>query len=234
MLSENELKRLHSKEYVESFEKEQSKFRLERLIKTVNLSSEYRVADFGCGNGMLLPLLASKVKSYTGIDFSQEFIDCAERRKSELSISNAEFFCADIVRFCEENKRSYDAAFAMDFSEHVYDEGWLAILKAIRISLKQGGLFYMHTPNSEYFLEIMKKHNFIIKQFPEHVAVRSPRENIVLLEKAGFKINRVQLIPHYNVLRLLHPISYLPCIGRFFKARILIESIVPSDAHEAL
>lgn len=233
MLSKQQLKDLHGEEYVEFFENEQSKFRLERLITSVPLSSTFRVADFGCGNGMLFPLLSGKVDSYTGVDFSEDFIAAAKRKKYQ-SDTKSEFICEDILDFCSENLKAYDLAFAMDFSEHVYDEEWIAILKAINSSLKDGGKLYMHTPNAEFFLEIMKKHNFIVKQFPEHVAVRSVNENLHLLEKSEFRVTNINLIPHYNILRILHPISFIPVIGKFFKARIFIEATVCRDVNSVL
>ncbi len=165
MLTENELKKLYGKQYVESFEKNQSQSRLERLIDSIKLEPEYKVVDFGCGNGMLLPFLTNKVKMYTGVDFSKEFIDLANQKKKQMLISNAEFICSDILKFCQKNNDCYDVAFALDFSEHVYDKDWLAILTAIKGSLKPGGRLYIHTPNADFFLEKMKRHNFIVSRF---------------------------------------------------------------------
>ena len=194
MLSKHQLKELHGKDYVELFEKRHSDFRIEHLIASINLAPGCNVADFGCGNGMLLPLLTNRVGSYTGIDFSREFIESAEKRKKMLSISNAEFICDDINEFCSKNRSTFDVAFALDFSEHVYDDEWLSILQAINYSLKEGGRLYIHTPNSDFFVERLKKNNIILKQFPEHIAVRNVKENCCLLEKAGFEITRVKLI----------------------------------------
>ena len=67
-----------------------------------------------------------------GVDFSQPFIDAANDKKRQLGIENARFFCSTIKEFCEENKAQFDGGFAMDFSEHVYDEEWLAILQSFR------------------------------------------------------------------------------------------------------
>lgn len=105
MLSEKELINMYGKEYVEAFERGQLASRLERLFKHICLCPEDEIVDFGCGNGMMLPLLASKVKSYTGVDFSQAFIDAAERTKIELSISNAKFVCADMSSSVRKIKR---------------------------------------------------------------------------------------------------------------------------------
>ncbi len=225
MLSENELKNMHGKEYVDSFIKLQSKFRLERLIDSIDLKPEYKVADFACGSGMLLPLVSDKVNEYVGVDFSKDFINAAEKNMEALSISNSKFVCGDIIDFCSLNQNAFDAAFAMDFSEHVYDKDWIKILLAIKGSLKPAGKLYIHTPNANFFLEKMKAKNFIVKQFPEHIAVRNPVENVFLIEDCGYTINKLKLIPHYNILRILHPFSFIPIVGKYLKARIFIEAI---------
>ena len=223
MKSEKQLKQLHGEEYVESFNK-QSPLRLIRLIDYIKVNSTYSVADYACGNGMLMEFIAPKVKSYTGIDFSEPFIRAANEKKEKLSIKNAEFVCSDIKEFCQLRENIFDVGFAMDFSEHVYNEEWAQILKSIKKSLKQNGKLYLHTPNAEFFLEKMKSKNLIFKQFPEHIAVRTPEKNASILRESGFNVEHIWLIPHYNLLKLVHPISYIPGVGKFFKARILIEA----------
>jgi len=225
MKSPQELKELHGVSYVENFEKKQSQMRLDRLVKYIDLTREHTVADFACGNGMLMEYVAPKVKTYVGVDFSEPFIDAANNKKKKLGIENAEFFCSTIQKFCRERKDVFDVGFSMDFSEHVYDQEWLEILRSIRNATKPNGKLYLHTPNAQFFLEIMKNHDFIVRQFPEHIAVRTPEHNIDLLEKAGFRVNKLILLPHYNVLRHLHPLSYIPIIGGYFKAGIFIEAV---------
>jgi len=182
------------------------------------------VCDFGCGNGLLMPHLCPNVDKYFGVDFSEEFIDAANRRKSALGYNNATFVCADINNFCAQHESCFDAGFAMDFSEHVPDDEWLDILRSIRHAIKPNKKLYLHTPNARFIIEIMKKHNFILKQFPEHVAVRDATENIKLLRQAGFSnINSIAL-PHYNILKYLHILSYAPVVGKYFEARLFIEA----------
>lgn len=225
MKSNDELKKLHGQKYVESFE-HNSIFRLNRLLKYVKIDNSMNIADFGCGNGMLMRLLASKVKSYIGIDFSESFIKAANKKKEELHIDNAGFICSDINLFCQNNLSEFDLAFAMDFSEHVYDKEWVEILKSIRSSIKSNGKFYLHTPNGEFFLEKMKNKNFLLKQFPEHIAVRTPKHNIDLLKEAGFRSIKIRFLPHYNILKYVHPLVYIPIVGKYFKARIFLEATV--------
>jgi 2-polyprenyl-6-hydroxyphenyl methylase / 3-demethylubiquinone-9 3-methyltransferase len=223
--SPEQLKELYGKEYVEMFTKIHSPFRMERFMKYIHLNTNYYVADYGCGNGMLMPLVASKVASYVGVDFSEEFIRKANEKKCLFNIANAEFFCSDIVDFCDKHPESFDCAFAMDFSEHVYDDEWVKILTSIRMSLKEGGSLYIHTPNALFFIEILKARSLFMHQYPEHIGVRSPNENAELLIKAGYSIKKVMLIPHYNFLKFLHFFSYIPFFGKYFKARIFIEAI---------
>lgn len=224
MKSAEELRQLYGQSYVEEFEKKQSANRLRRLISHFELNPHQRAADFACGNGMIMEYVAPRVKEYVGVDFSQEFIDAANQRKERLGIKNAKFACASIEDFCREQEGTFDVGFAMDFSEHVYDADWLQVLSSIRQSLKEGGRLYLHTPNRDFFLEIMKDHNFLTRQYIEHIAVRNAEQNISLLEQAGFKIHRLQLLPHYNVLKYVHPLSYVPIVGKYFKARVFIEA----------
>jgi len=223
MKSQTELKKLHGEQYVEAY-KNNSPMRLQRLLGYIAIDSTLSVAEYACGNGMLMEIIAPKVKSYVGVDFSEPFIRAANIKKEALAIKNAEFVCSDISEFCRWHVNTFDVCFAMDVSEHIYDEEWVKILKSIKESLKPGGRLYVHTPNAEFFLEIMKSRDLIFRQLPEHIAVRTPGYNASLLREGGFDIKHIWSIPHYNVLRLIHPLSYLPVIGNFFKARILIEA----------
>lgn len=222
------LKEVHDTNYVYKFEKiaAANNIKINRLLNFCKLKETDIVTDFACGSGMLMPLIAPKVKKYYGVDFSEPFIKVAEKKKNHLRINNVEFFCSGISEFCANHINEFDAGFAMDFSEHVYDEEWLEILRAIRDSIKSNGTLYLHTPNANFFLEVMRNKNFILTQREEHIAVRTPEENVKLLKEAGFSVVKLSLIAHYNILKVLHPLSYLPILGKYFKARIFIEAIV--------
>ena len=217
------MQQLHGREYVVSFEM-QSDSRLRRLIRHVELEENYSVVDFACGDGKLMNLISSRVYSYVGVDFSTPFIESAKEKLKKSSISNAEFVCSDIVDFCNIHHNQFDAAFALDFSEHVYDDDLIEILVSIRKTIKAGGKLYLHTPNGDFFVEKMKSSGFILKQFPEHVAVRTLSHNLSLLESAGFKVVKTVMLPHYNMLKFIHPLAFLPGVGRFFQARIFVEA----------
>ncbi len=227
-LSPDELKSLYGESYVKAFVSKQSRKRLANLITFMPLRSSYCVADYGCGSGMLVPWIAPHVAAYSGVDFSPEFIKTAQQQFPATHFPNASFYCARIQDFCNENLEKFDVAFAMDFSEHVYDDDWKDILVHIRKSLKPTGILYLHTPNADFLIEKMKQYHIILKQFPEHIAIRTPEENFALLNSSGFTTINTRLLPHYLLLlKPLHVFSHIPIIGKYFKARIFIEAKQP-------
>ncbi len=222
-LSETERKALHGAEYVEKFETQNPK-RVLRLLEQIDFQKHHAVCDFGCGNAMALGEIHDRIGRYAGVDFSPEFIEKARMRAQQLNASHAEFYCEDIIGFCQTHPAEFDIALAFDFSEHVYDDDWLEFLSAMKNSLKPNGRIFLHTPNRAFFIELMKEKNFILKQFPEHIAVRSMEDNVALVERSGLEVQKQSYIPHYNALRHLHPFSALPWLGKYFDARIFIEA----------
>lgn len=220
--SQQELEDFYKGSYVEKLSK-QPLSRLQRLLPYIELKKTDIVADFGCGDGLLMSLIHDKVNQYYGVDFSEEFISAALARSKNMGINNGVFQCADIIEFCRKNVNTFDKAFTMDFSEHIYDDMFFAMYKGIYDSLKVNGKLYLHTPNGGYILEILKDRG-ILKQFPQHVAVRRAEEYKSLLQSLGFGQIRVYNLAHYvTPLSQMHFLSYIPVFGRFFQARLLIE-----------
>ena len=216
---------LHDERYINRLLTKESNSRIMQLSKLIELKGDFAVADFACGNGKMLEFVDQKIGEYFGVDFSPSAIKNAEIRKKKLGATNAHFFCDSIQSFCEKNQEKFDIGIAFDFSEHVGDEEWLQTLSSIKRSLKKGGKLYMHTPNGNFFLERMKSKNFIFKQFPEHIAVRSARQNIILLEKAGYKIKDVNFLSHYNILKYINIFSFIPWLGSYFQARLFVIAV---------
>lgn len=220
--SAGELKNFYRGEYVAKY-LDKPISRLRRLLPYINLSRSDEVADFACGSGMLLELIHGKIAHYWGVDFSEEFIEVAKREALRKDLGGASFECAEIVDFCSKHQGYFDKAFALDFSEHIYDDNFINIFSAVFRSLKEGGRLYIHTPNGDYFLEILKKKGFL-KQFTEHVAVRNAGAYVKLLREVGFTSVNVHFLAHYvRPLSYLHFLSHIPLAGRIFQARLFIE-----------
>ncbi|MCL1634631.1 class I SAM-dependent methyltransferase [Luteimonas sp. SX5] len=214
---------MHSGEYVDDYERKPIS-RIARLVPRMALGNGEELADFACGNAMLLPVTYRLVKHYHGVDFSPDFIAAAKRRAQSLGADNATFYCQDIIDFCGARPEAFDVATALDFSEHIDDDDFVAIFSAIRSSLRPNGRLYLHTPNLTFFLELLKQRG-ILRQFPQHIAVRDAGHNVRLLERCGFGRARIKVdeIPHYNVMRAVHPLRAVPGIGKFFAARLFVE-----------
>jgi cyclopropane fatty-acyl-phospholipid synthase-like methyltransferase len=218
---------LHGQAYAERFDRMHGRRRLVQLLPLMRLEPGDDLVDFACGNGLLAAEAWNRVRSYTGVDFSRPFIDLAVRRAEKLGAPNLRFECASIEDFCAAHPGRFDVACALDFSEHVRDAEWRSILAAMRRSLKRGGRLFLHTPNADFLLERMKRRNIILRQSPEHVAVRDMGDNLRLLRESGYEVAVAKFVRHYNLLRFLHPLRGLPGLGRWFAARIFIEARNP-------
>lgn len=221
-LTDSELKNIYKDSYVKKYHQKDTG-RLKRVLSKIIFYKNDIVADFACGNGLLAGLISHKVDKYTGVDFSEAFINDAKDRNKHLT--NVTFQEIDIIDFCKQNPEKYTKAFAMDFSEHIYDEQFINIFKAIKDSLIQGGELFIHTPDSNFILEILKSKG-IMPQIVGHIAVRNIKEYKMLLDNVGFsKIESYTLSHYILVLKIFHIFSYIPILGKYFKARILIKCI---------
>ena len=115
-------------------------YRLVNLLREMHLHRDDTVFDFGCGTGLLLKAFTEHgiaLREYCGIDFSPSAIamageEASTRRNPDFPFR---FENDDIITFCNVHPGQADAAFAMDFSEHVADEQWLTFLQAMYRSL---------------------------------------------------------------------------------------------------
>ncbi len=160
--------------------------RVRALAKRIRIGPNSRIADFGCGNGMLLQVLEGTFGSYDGVDFSADFIASANAWAKRSGKSSFRFHLSDIRGFSAAHPNEFDIAATLDFSEHIEDLLATEIYASIRGTLRPGGILYLHTPNLDFFVERAKTVG-IIRQFPEHVAVRSGPQMVNLLVKAGFE-----------------------------------------------
>lgn len=220
-LSEEELRRIYGQGYVDQYDPHAVQ-RMRRMLPFFDFPPDAVVADFGCGNGVLLELIAPRVREYVGVDFSEEFVRAADERRDARGIHNGAFHCADIAAFCGDHPNEFDAAFALDFSEHVYDDQFVRIFRAIHGALKPGASMFLHTPNADYFMERLKARG-VLTQVEGHVGVRNAQDHEQLLAECGFADVHVRYLAHY--LRLgaaLHGLGALPLVGRYFRARLFL------------
>jgi 2-polyprenyl-6-hydroxyphenyl methylase / 3-demethylubiquinone-9 3-methyltransferase len=220
-LSDEELRAIYDQSYVDQYDPD-AVLRIRRMLPLFQLTGNETVADFGCGNGVLLELIGPYVHEYVGVDFSPAFVRAAELRRDALGIRNGTFYCADLETFCAQQQNRFDAAFALDFSEHIYDDQFVRIFTAIGRALKPGAPLYVHTPNEEYFMERLRARG-ILRRIEGHVGVRDARTHEALLAECGFVRVHVRYLPHYLPLpAAFHGLGALPLVGRHFRARLFL------------
>jgi hypothetical protein len=61
----------------------------------------------------------------------------------------------------------------------------------------------------------------IVKQLRGHIAVRNAQQNKRVLRHSGFSHVKIEVIPHYNILKFAHPLRQ---ISGIFAARLWIEA----------
>ena len=61
---------LHDQGYMDRLLTNESDGRIMQLLKLIELKGDLVVADFACGNGIMLEFLDQKVGEYFGVDFS--------------------------------------------------------------------------------------------------------------------------------------------------------------------
>ena len=189
-------------------------------------TTEKVVLDLGSARGDVCFLLAPRVKQAIGIDASPKAVAIAEADRGRRGLSNVRFVLGDVAALGPIPDASIDLAGAFDLLEHVDDETVRQMLRSLRRVLKPGGLFVAYTPNREHYVERMKARGFLLKQFPEHIAVRRPAEIQRLLAAEGWRVVDLaySTAPFPGVRWIERLLWRLPLVGRLFRYRILLRA----------
>jgi SAM-dependent methyltransferase len=203
------------------------------ILSLARPAPDKTVLDLGSALGDVCFLLAPHVKEAIGIDASPRAIALADDRRRERGFANVRFVESDVADLAELAPSSVDVAGAFDLLEHVDDGTVRRMLSALRRVLKPGGVFVAYTPNREHYVERLKAVNLILKQFPEHIAVRRPREIRRLLEDEGWRIRslRYSPSPFPGVRWIERALWRLPVLGPLFRYRILLEAVPDPAVH---
>lgn len=196
------------------------------ILELAQPSPDKTVLDLGSARGDVCFLLGPRVREAIGVDASPRAIAIAEAERERRGLGNVRFVPGDVAELAGIADASIDVAGAFDLLEHVDDATVRQMLHALRRVLKRTGVFAAYTPNREHYVERLKAHDFILKQFPEHIAVRRPAEIRRLLEEEGWKlIAMTYSAAPFPVVHLLEKVlSPLPGVGRLVRYRILLRA----------
>ncbi len=198
--------------------------RWREVLRMLDLSPDDRVLEIGCAAGEHSLRLAELCKEVVGVDLAAAAIERAHARAAAARVGNAHFVRLDASNLDRFATASFDKVAAIDFTEHVNDEVLAGVLRECRRVLRADGKLAIFTPCASHYVERLKRHNFILKQIPGHVAVRGPAAYHRLLLQTGFSIDSLYFSPSTYPLfgHLDRWFGSMPIVGPLFRFRICI------------
>ena len=118
-----------------------------------------RVLELGCGNGRDAAEIIPRSLTYTGIDYSEVFIEMARQ-----SISSADFQVADMAEY-EYGEDSYDVIFAFASLLHLDITDLQQVIRKSVRALSSGGVFYISTKTKPGCLSEIQNDQFGTRVF---------------------------------------------------------------------
>ncbi len=167
--------------------------RISWIAERINLAGA-RVADVGCGGGLLSEALAQRKAQVPAIDLARPVLEVARlhQYQAALEIDYQELSTADLVAV----KAGYfDAVCCMEMIEHVPDP--VALIGDLAALLKPGGQLFLSTLNrtplafaaaivgAEYILRLVPRGTHRYEQFLR------PSELAKILRQAGLQLDEL-------------------------------------------
>lgn len=196
--------------------------RMKQILKMVQPKPEDRILDLGCATGSTSHFCGKFGADVTGIDLSRLAIQKA--KELYKNYKNLYFLICDVADLSVFEDEYFDKAVATDLVEHLYQDVFEKMIQETSRVLKKGGTLSIYTPCKTHIIERLKAKNFILKQFPEHVSVKSMKEIISPLKAYGFKVDTayftISPFPFFKYVELL--MQPIPLLGDLFKYRICV------------
>lgn len=229
-LTDEELLALDHNDHAESFRSylrgsRHSNDKQSFLRSWVNPSVGDLILECGSSSGKTSVDLARHSSCYClGVDFDPSAVQISNSNRDkhfpQLS-GHCEFEHADLANMQFEKK--FNKVLMPDFSEHIPDRIFAAILENIRKQLEDTTL-YIYTPNRSHIFEVLKSRNFILKNPNGHINVKTRGQLERFLEANGWKLesstwrrSAIPIVKHFESV-----LGYLPIIGKLFQRRIVI------------
>jgi ubiquinone/menaquinone biosynthesis C-methylase UbiE len=199
------------------------------VLRVVDARPSDRVLELGAARGDVTFFLARHVRDVVGLDASDDALALAERARLANGIGNVSFAKGDVADLSLFPDASFDAVAAIDLVEHVDDPTLVSMLAESRRVLKPGGRLGLYTPDRAHYVERLKAHDVLLRQFPQHIAVRRAGAYRRFLADAGFALefDTWSVSPFPLVRQVERALAPLPLVGETFRYRILMRARKP-------
>lgn len=145
-----------------------------------SIISQANLLDIGIGGGRTTNYLLNKCKNYTGIDYSQGFVDVCK-----LKFKGAKILLQDARNLSSFNDNTFDFVnFSFNGIDYVDLAGREKILSEINRVLKPNGLFFFSTHNKSHFS--FNKHPWLNKENSMYTNLKT------LLKLAPFILSKLK------------------------------------------
>ncbi len=197
--------------------------RWNEILRMVSPDSNDTLLDLGCAIGEYTFRLAPLVSRTIGVDFSPAAIAIATRRAASLNL-DVEFLHASVCDLSAITEGTITKAVAVDLVEHITDETLDKMLRETWRVLRPGGTLSIYTPCASHYVERLKAKNWILKQIPGHIAVRTAEECDRHFGKLPWIFRQRYFSPStYPLFGLVdRMLSKVPGIGTLFRYRYCV------------
>lgn len=187
--------------------------------------SDRRVADVGCGGGILAESLARKGGRVTGIDVAPRVLATARLHLHESGL-DIDYRQLTVEEFAQESPKSFDVVTCMEMLEHVPEP--LSVVASIHDLLKPGGHAFFSTLNrtprafllgivgAEYIAQLLPRGTHRYDRF-----IR-PSELGAWIREAGLQVRDISGL-HYN------PVTRSVRLGGDVQVNYLVHATRPEE-----
>lgn len=168
-----------------------------------------KLLDVGCAMGFFMEEAQKLGFDPYGIEVSTYSANFSRKKfKDRVFLGAVEEFYQKRNSFSKFKNTFFDVIILSDLIEHVEDP--VSILKDLNRVLKKDGIIVLQTGDADSTWAYLTGKNWHFYAPPQHLYFFSKRTLTLVLEKAGFKVLRIDKVGKYVSLRyILHMIQYM-------------------------